>query len=433
MMRRSWSLIPLFFSSSYTTAFTWQLTSQPSQCQNLSVAVNGSGQPPYSFLLIPNDKSPLPNGIEVRTVQNIPFPGNSTSLTFNLNYPENSSFVAVVTDSSGSGTGVVSTPVTVLESSDSSCYNPTQTIHPPWTFNAEITLGFTQCDSVRWWWLPKAVNGTVNFYGVIPGGNLFSLPEGSLSTDNTTGTGFEWTIDIAGGTNVIILAGDDRGIGSGGSVGYPAVSYSSNTSCLRNTSPSSTAGTPPGSYPTSTDNRSNGRSGKSSNTGAIAGGVAGGLALMVCVALIAFFYARRRGYSAISTEHRVLVLHDYEDDDRSYQNHPYDYELEPYVVPDINVGSPSVAASTSDRLLSTTSADIPSTQASASTNNVTIHKRALPPRLRPVNIVQHNDAGPSGVPSARGAGEHETIELPPAYTNIGSVQSPHGNAETTTP
>ncbi|KAF8257135.1 hypothetical protein EI94DRAFT_1760487 [Lactarius quietus] len=352
----------------YATAYTWQLTSQPSQCQ-----------PPYSLLLVPS----------VRTVQNIPFPGNSTSLTFNLDYPANSSFVAVVSDSSGLGSGGVSSPVTVLPSSTRVVIIPLKPSTPPGRI--------TQCDSVRWWWLPGAVNGTVNFHGVIPGGNFFAIPEGSLTTDNTTGTGFEWTIDIAGGTNIIIVAGDDRGIGSGGS-----------------------------SYPTSTGGRSNDRSGnpRECNTGAIAGGVAGGLALMVSVALIAFFYARRRGYSAISTERPVMVLHDYEDGDGSYQDHPHHYVLEPYRVSDINAGGPSVAASTSDRLLSTTSANIPSPQTSASTNTVTTHKSGLPPRLRPVNIVQHNDAGPSGVPS--GAGEHETIELPPAYTNIGSVQSPHG-------
>ena len=80
----------------YANAYTWQFTSQPRQCQNVSIAVHGSGQPPYSLLLIPSGPTPLPNNTEVRTIKNIPFSGSSTSLSFNLNYPEDSSFVAVV-------------------------------------------------------------------------------------------------------------------------------------------------------------------------------------------------------------------------------------------------------------------------------------------------------------------------------------------------
>jgi hypothetical protein len=105
---------------------------------------------------------------------------------------------------------------------------------------------------------------TVNFYGVIPGGNSFNIPEGSLSTTNDTGTGFNWTVDISGGTNILVVAGDDRGIGSGGSAPF-TVAYSSNSSCLSSISPSSTAGSPAGgSYPTSTSGSSSGSGGNHS-------------------------------------------------------------------------------------------------------------------------------------------------------------------------
>jgi hypothetical protein len=98
MMLHPWLTISFvfLFSPIYTTAYTWQFTSPPRQCQNVSIAVQGSGQPPYSLLLIPSGPTPLPNNTEVRTIQNIPFSGSSTSLSFELNYPENSSFVAVV-------------------------------------------------------------------------------------------------------------------------------------------------------------------------------------------------------------------------------------------------------------------------------------------------------------------------------------------------
>ena len=101
---------------------------------------------------------------------------------------------------------------------------------------------------------------TVNFYGVIPGGDSFNIPQGSLSSDNN-GIGFSWIVDITGGTNTFVVAGDDRGIGAGGSAAF-IVAYSSNSSCLSGTSPSSTAGSPAGgSYPTSTSGSSTGGSG----------------------------------------------------------------------------------------------------------------------------------------------------------------------------
>jgi hypothetical protein len=43
-------------------------------------------------------------------------------------------------------------------------------------------------------------------------------------------------------------------------------------------------------------------------------------------------------------------------------------------------------------------------------------KSAVPPQLRPINIIQHDDAGPSEDPASRV--EPRTIELPPAYSNI---------------
>ena len=89
------SIISLFFPL-LANAYTWKFTSDPRQCQDVSIVVEGSGQPPYSLLIVPSGPSPLPDKIEVRKVQNIPFSGNSSTLSFKLDYPANSSFVAVV-------------------------------------------------------------------------------------------------------------------------------------------------------------------------------------------------------------------------------------------------------------------------------------------------------------------------------------------------
>lgn len=53
-----------------------------------------------------------------------------------------------------------------------------------------------------------------------------------------------------------------------------------------------------------------------------------------------------------------------------------------------------------------------------------MRKSPAPPSFRPVNIVQHEDAGPS----AGAEEEAETIELPPAYTHIKSSAAGSANA-----
>lgn len=81
---------------SFSAAFTFNFTDTPRQCQNLSISIDGAGQPPYSVVLIPFGASPLPNNIEARKIFQQQFSGSSTSVSFPLNYPENSQFVAVV-------------------------------------------------------------------------------------------------------------------------------------------------------------------------------------------------------------------------------------------------------------------------------------------------------------------------------------------------
>lgn len=99
----------------------------------------------------------------------------------------------------------------------------------------------------------------VNFQGVIPGGESFSIPTGSLTNVTGEGTGFSWVPSVRASTTLIIVAGDGRGLGNGGSVLFNvAAGLNPNSSCLTNTSPSSTAGSPAGgSYPTSPQSSGN--------------------------------------------------------------------------------------------------------------------------------------------------------------------------------
>jgi hypothetical protein len=125
------------------------------------------------------------------------------------------------------------------------------------------------------------------------------------------------------------------------------------------------------------------------------------------------------------------VLQDDEDGNVSPLDLPGYFTPEPYLVPDPTIGGTSEAASTRDRPLSmATTADLPRplTPASMTNATTTTRKTAPPTQLRPVNFIQHDDAGPN----EESVDEPETIELPPAYTNIRSAQRPPDTASAPT-
>ena len=91
---------------------------------------------------------------------------------------------------------------------------------------------------------------SVQFYGIIPGGQCFPLSEGPFTTVSGYGYGFECTVPVQAGTTVLLIGGDSRGIGTGGWAPM-VVEQSNSQSCLDSSSPSSTPGSPAGSSPTS--------------------------------------------------------------------------------------------------------------------------------------------------------------------------------------
>jgi hypothetical protein len=253
---------------------------------------------------------------------------------------------------------------------------------------------------------------------------------------------------------VLITAADDRGY-VGGSVPITVSGGEFPTdSCLNNNSPSSTPGNPAGgAYPTSTSSGSNptnssgGGGGGHSNVGPIVGGVIGGVAGLLAIALLALFFLRRRRFHRQNKERPVDLINDGDSNGHDDQLPQY-YRPDPFVMPDPSVaGGASMregegagllaagAAGTEGRASheSTTSASTrppvmsalqrpatPDRRSSAGfggASSSTTRKGGAPAPLRPVNIIQHDDGG--RVPDeAKGEGEPETIELPPAYTNI---------------
>jgi hypothetical protein len=154
-----------------------------------------------------------------------------------------------------------------------------------------------------------------------------------------------------------------------------------------------------------------------------------GAAILISAVLVTLWYVRRRPYTALSKERPVNVLQD-DEDGEGEGDLPHYYAPEPFLVPDPSIGGTSEAASTHDRPLSMSTFTADGQRPQTPTTTTTTRKSAGFPQLRPVNIVQHDDAGPST--DLLGQSEHETIELPPAYTNIRPTQrSPLGSSTPT--
>lgn len=169
-------------------------------------------------------------------------------------------------------------------------------------------------------------------------------------------------------------------------------------------------------------------SGSKTNVGAIAGGVVGGVALLLAGFLVALFFLRRRRLHRQEKERPDLLTGADEGDDHAGAAHnelPQFYQPEPFMVNDPTAGDrASVGGLTADgrtdsngRPISIVTSDTRSATPDPSTSFSGRTGKSAPMRqMRPVNIIQHADAGPSMAPP--GEDEPETVELPPAYTNI---------------
>ena len=372
----------------------------------------------------------------------------------------NTDILSQVSDSQEFGSGGTSSAASVVDSDDSSCFNASATtsVTPSFYYHLDPDNQFVQCTTSRIWWDPSTVEGTPTFYGVIPGGDSFNITFSNTTQKANEGTGFDWIPPIRGGTTLMIGAGDNRGLGSGGSVTYIVSSGNSNSTCLNSDSPSSTAGSPAGgSYPTSTAEAENSNSSSSSNAGPIAGGVVAALVVICAFVLVLVFLRRRKKQAAQNKEKPDLFM------DNERPASAQDGEIarlappEPYIVPsepagsewgaESSVGVPTssygygigtgaaAAAAASGRntpsaydrrhsiFSDSTEQDhlrpgTPQTMASGSMMGSSMMtgsgRKGAPPVLRPVNIIQHEDAGAPPPADA----DPETIELPPAYTNI---------------
>ena len=113
------------------------------------------------------------------------------------------------------------------------------------------------------------------------------------------------------------------------------------------------------------------------------------------------------------------MLYDDEDGDVPPQGLPHHYAPQPYLVSDSTISGTAEAALARDRPLTTADTSRSQTAIGMTSTKKGARESGSLPRRNPVNIFQHDDAGPSEWPAS--VGEHETIELPPAYNNIRSA------------
>ena len=164
-------LITLLLRGAY--AYTWSFQDAPSQCGQLTVAIAGNdGTPPFRILIAPFGPSPLPNGVETRQILDIPFPGNQNEVQFQLTYPADSQFVAVVSDASGFASGGTGVATTVANSNDSSCFDAMAPIQFFVFKISPLVNQVVQCSPIRIWWDPTTVQGCVPLHAPYPVAHL---------------------------------------------------------------------------------------------------------------------------------------------------------------------------------------------------------------------------------------------------------------------
>ncbi|EIM81870.1 uncharacterized protein STEHIDRAFT_65323, partial [Stereum hirsutum FP-91666 SS1] len=148
-----------------------------------------------------------------------------------------------VSDKNGFATGGTSTVWTVQASDADLCFDPSQNILPPWPYffmTPNPGLSAQSCETLT------LLHSTPNFVGVIPSGDSFNITS-TPTTDSDGTTGFNWTVPVKAGTDLLLVSGDQHETGAGGYVDYKVASPSdpTNTACF-SFMPSATAGTPAG-------------------------------------------------------------------------------------------------------------------------------------------------------------------------------------------
>ncbi|KAK8843337.1 hypothetical protein IAR55_006992 [Kwoniella newhampshirensis] len=223
------ALVSALFAPSLAFGLSFSLSSdRPTQCGQVQINWSG-GQAPFSLVIIPVYDYPT-----TLSIPNDNFDTNTGrgSYIWTVNYPANTTFVAMMSDGTGTGTGGVSPLHTVGQSSNSSSCSVRST-DTDFLFYLNST-SVTQCAPVEIYWDNSAVT-PVSIIGAIPGGQAFQL----VSTNSKTSS-LVWDTNIVEHTQIVLAAFDSGSRGQGGSSNLMTVGGSNDRSCIDDASPSST-------------------------------------------------------------------------------------------------------------------------------------------------------------------------------------------------
>ncbi|KAG8829478.1 hypothetical protein FRC18_009297 [Serendipita sp. 400] len=457
-------------------SFSFAFTNKPTQCGSLTVTVDG-GTPPYRLVMVP--AGPI-EGPEIRTIVDEEFSSSPHTLP-PLAFPGGSNFVAVVGDANGVGTGGTSVITDVARSSNTSCLSTSPTT-PLFYFALPTNPNLVQCGSIDLSF-SGSTQGQVTVMGLIPGGQTFSVPVPSGATS------VNWSpIRVAAGSNVMLVVGDGRGRGTGGSAYLMEVQGGSGD-CLNDGSPvysetpepyaggqyatGSGGGTVTGPWSNSPSNGSG--SGASSShkkrTAIIVGticGVLGLLAILACIFLLrrrhkqkSAKYAGTKEVDLLKAEREPAPLAGF--DGQTTEPTPY---YAPSNGSPVTHGAASSGHRPSTSISTMNHGGLPDRRSGASNDPLVPpsawnphNARAASPsgrsrfegtditttdntsdylmtrdrpyspigrdswktaeashQLRPMNLVQHEDAG--AVPTTTTSNGEEVVELPPSYNDV---------------
>jgi len=219
-----------------SNAFTFNFTSPPAQCTNTIVQWSG-GHPPFRLLLIPT-------GLlhpEVRVIADFTI-ANGTSFTFPLTYPENSTFVALMSDATGFGAGGTTDIITVAATKDNSCLIKTMVAPAFYMFISPSVP--QECTPMNISY-SAAAKPPVDIFAVVPKGASSRIETGAPANKS-----FVWIPTLPAGASMMLVAGDTTGAGKGGSTDVLTVAVAANsTTCSPpiTTSPAASPTTKPSS------------------------------------------------------------------------------------------------------------------------------------------------------------------------------------------
>ncbi|EJD46973.1 hypothetical protein AURDEDRAFT_164034 [Auricularia subglabra TFB-10046 SS5] len=223
-------LFTCLLAANLVDAYSFYFSSQPTQCQPLTVHIEGEGKPPYRLLLA--DGNPA---YESGRWTDVRFSGSSHTIQA-LQWSGGSQIVAMVSDLNGIGTGGTSGIIPVSNSTDARC-DP-QFKYDDAFFHWEFRNSISSCKlaNLSIWTNLSAITPPLSGFVMLLSGQSFAL-DLSAQFKNLERAWFQWLVNVPPESYFIMGLGDATS-DLKGTMHYPHfVGDSGDTSCYNASSP----------------------------------------------------------------------------------------------------------------------------------------------------------------------------------------------------